>query len=133
MGAACRNRSSALQGRVHDPGRWTRDGSSSLPALSKDGFSASHALLGGRWTDNGGRFLKNGVSIFLVSSRSALIRDLVPRYPHPAERNWHREAILACASRLAKAKPSLAAGCSSCQKWSLSLFFAPCGINEVLL
>jgi len=60
---------------------------------------------------------------FLVSSRSALIRDLVPRYPHPAERNWHREAILACASRLAKAKPLLAAGCSSCKKWSLSLFF----------
>ena len=29
-----------------------------------------------------------------------------------------REAILACASRLAKAKPLLAAGCSSCQKWS---------------
>jgi len=40
----------------------------------------------------------------------------------PAERNWHREAILACVSRLAKAKPLLAAGCSSRQKWSLSRF-----------
>ena len=34
----------------------------------------------------------------------------------PAERNWHREAILACVSRLAKAKPLLAAGCSSRQE-----------------
>jgi hypothetical protein len=39
-----------------------------------------------------------------------------------AEGDWHREAILACASRLAKAKPLLAAGCSSCQKWSPYLF-----------
>ncbi len=46
----------------------------------------------------------------------------LPRFLPPAERNWHREAILACASRLAKAKPLLAAGCSSCQKWSLSRF-----------
>jgi hypothetical protein len=41
-----------------------------------------------------------------------------------AERNWHREAILACVSRLAKAKPSLAAGCTSRQKRS-PYFFAP--------
>jgi len=47
---------------------------------------------------------KNGVPIFAHP-------DLTP-----AERNWHREAILACASRLAKAKPLLAAGCSSRQK-----------------
>jgi len=41
----------------------------------------------------------------------------------PAERNWHREAILACASRLAKAKPLLAAGCSSRQKVYISPSF----------
>ena len=40
----------------------------------------------------------------------------LPRFLPPAERNWHREAILACASRLAKAKPLLAAGCPSRQK-----------------
>ena len=41
----------------------------------------------------------------------------------PAKRNWHRGAILACASRLAKAKPLLAAGCTSRQKVYISPSF----------
>ena len=54
------------------------------------------------------------IFIFSCSSRSS-------KRSSPAERNWHREAILACVSRLAKAKPLLAAGCSSRQKME-SLF-----------
>ena len=69
---------------------------------TKDGSSASNALGGG-------------------SYRQPTTHNL-PRFLPPAERNWRREAILACVSRLAKAKPLLAAGSTSRQKWSLSLF-----------
>ena len=65
---------------------------------TKDGSSASNALGGG-------------------SYRQPTTHNL-PRFLPPAERNWRREAILACVSRLAKAKPLLAAGSTSRQKWS---------------
>ena len=46
--------SQSFEGRVHDLGRRT-----------KDGFSAFHALLGGRRTANGGRLLKKwSLSLF---------------------------------------------------------------------
>ncbi len=87
-GRAASERRTALrsfEGRVHDLGRRT-----------KDGFAAFDALLGGRWTDNGGRLLKmESVPFFLArtpipSSRSAPIRDLAP---------WNRQS--ACAVRAA--------------------------------
>jgi len=56
------------------------------------------------------RFPKDGSMIWDEGPRTVLCSS---NRSSPAKRNWHREAILACVSRLAKAKPLLAAECSS--------------------
>ena len=82
------NRSSALQGRVHDLGRRTQDGFSAFNALSKDGSMILDegrgtslpllTLFSEGWTDNGGRLL-NKWSLFFT--RNGSIRDLVLTRP----------------------------------------------------
>ena len=70
------------------------------------------------WAQRAGTALllsKDGSTILDEGPRTVLCSS--NRYS-PAKRNWHREAILACASRLAKAKPLLAAERSSRQKRS---------------
>ena len=59
--------SGLYQGRVHDPGRWTRDVSSAL-----------NALLGGRRTDNGERLFKKwSLSLFLCSNPYGFMYNLI--------------------------------------------------------
>ena len=100
----------SFQGRVHALGRWT-----------EDGFSASHALHGGRWTVDGERLL---LFSFLPDPKPQTRYSTLRHPPFTSHQTplFAREAILACVSRLAKAKPLLATERSSRQKRSLSLF-----------
>jgi len=65
LGAARRNRSSALQGRVHDPGRRTKDGSLLLQSLfAREAELASRSDTGLRKQTGKGEAFTGGGTLF---------------------------------------------------------------------